>query len=180
MERRKHLVWMSHCTRGEFLHVSMQQLHQAQLHLNKTKSREAVAHLSMRVGALCHHDIRRRLWMQQATQSTLSIDWRGRVGEKERERRKHREQKSHIGSQQEGYSNHRAVDGKYNTNAALSPPLSKLGKLLRKQSMPSTPLRSLTLIYTDSWHISTQPHPPAKTTSCSQHHSSYTKMLHVQ
>lgn len=91
----------------------------------------------MRLGALCNHDGRRRLWMQQASLSTFSVDWRGRVVGKERERRKHREQKSHRGSQQEGYSSHRALDGKYNTTAALSPPLSKLGKLLHRPSMPS-------------------------------------------
>lgn len=146
---QKHVMRGCHIS-SEVLHASMQQFHPAQLHLNKTKSREAVAYLSMRLWALCHHDSRRRLWMQQATLSTLSVDWSGRVAEKERERRKHREQKSHRASQQEGYSNHRAMDGKYNTNEALSPPLSKLGKLLHWQSMPSTSLRSLTLFYTAS------------------------------
>ncbi|KAI3364437.1 hypothetical protein L3Q82_011224 [Scortum barcoo] len=53
--------------------------------------------------------------------STFAADWRGRVAEKESERRKHREQKSHRGRRQEGSSGHRALDGKYNTTEALSP-----------------------------------------------------------
>ena len=43
-----------------------------------------------------------------------------------------------------------AAGGKYHTTAALSPPLSKLGKLLHRPSMPSASPRSLTLSCTAS------------------------------
>lgn len=101
------------------------------------------------------------------------------IGEKEeqphKEGCKHREQKSHRGGRQEAYSCHGALHGRYNPTAALSPPLSKLGKPLRRPSMPSTCPRSPTLFCMASKDISMHPHPPARASRRSQQHSSYTE-----
>lgn len=79
--------------------------------------------------------------MQQGTLSTFSVDWTGRVVERAQTQRTKEPQKQPT----RGLQRPQGVDGECNTTAALSPPLSKLGKLLHRPSMPSASPRSLTL-----------------------------------
>mgnify|MGYP007097374180 CR=1 FL=1 len=81
-----------------------------------------------------------------STLSTFCVDCRGG----NRERPKHKEQKSYRGRKRAGHSGRRSLNRKYNTTAALSPPLSELGKLLHRPSMRSAFPRSFTLFCTAS------------------------------